>query len=126
MPLLLLALAFLVAYAWPVVDPNLDHDLTGFLAVLSWTVWGAFAIDFGIRLSLAEDLVGGETLLAGVAQGLVGQQDAGRAFPERLVVADAELPEPPGMRHRHAHRRRLAADPQEVEALLTSHPAVLE
>jgi voltage-gated potassium channel len=40
-PLLLLAVAFLVAYAWPVVDPRLDPDLGGFLRVVSWTVWVA-------------------------------------------------------------------------------------
>lgn len=54
-PLILLALAFLVAYAWPVLNPNLHPDLRGFLNAVSWTVWGAFAIDLVIRLALAED-----------------------------------------------------------------------
>jgi voltage-gated potassium channel len=54
-PLLLLALAFLVAYAWPVLDPRLDPDLADALVVLSWTVWVAFAADFAIRLVLAEE-----------------------------------------------------------------------
>jgi voltage-gated potassium channel len=54
-PLLLLALAFLVAYAWPVFDPRLDHDLRTFLAVVSWSVWAVFALDFAMRLALAED-----------------------------------------------------------------------
>jgi voltage-gated potassium channel len=54
-PLLLLALAFLVAYAWPVFDPRLDHDLRSFLSVVSWAVWGAFAIDFAARIALADD-----------------------------------------------------------------------
>lgn len=53
-PLLLLALAFLAAYAWPIVDPGLDQDLETFLQVTSWTVWGVFAIDFAARLVLAE------------------------------------------------------------------------
>ena len=52
-PLILLALAFLVAYAWPVLDPRIDHELRGFLTVVSWTVWLAFAVDFAIRLHLA-------------------------------------------------------------------------
>src|SRR5262245_12425333 len=52
-PLLLLAAAFLVAYAWPVLDPRLDPDLGTFLRVASWTVWVAFAFDFAIRLYLA-------------------------------------------------------------------------
>jgi voltage-gated potassium channel len=52
-PLLLLALAFLVAYAWPVLDPRLDRDLKGTLDLVSWTVWVAFVVDYGVRLWLA-------------------------------------------------------------------------
>lgn len=54
-PLLVLAVAFLVAYAWPVIDPGLDPNLRSFLSAVSWTVWGAFAVDFGARLALAKD-----------------------------------------------------------------------
>jgi voltage-gated potassium channel len=54
-PLLLLALAFLVAYAWPVVDPDVDSDLAAVLHAATWTVWGAFGIDLVARLYLAED-----------------------------------------------------------------------
>lgn len=53
-PLLLLAVAFLVAYVWPVLDPNLHPDVATTLNVLSWTVWGAFAVDLIVRLVLAE------------------------------------------------------------------------
>ncbi len=53
-PLLLLAFAFLVAYAWPVLDPRLNSDLATVLQVASWTVWAAFAIDFAARVVLAE------------------------------------------------------------------------
>lgn len=53
-PLLLLALAFLVAYAWPVLDPKLDPDLATVLQVAGWTVWAAFAIDFAARVYLAQ------------------------------------------------------------------------
>lgn len=52
-PMLLLAGAFLVAYAWPILNPALDTDLRALLGALSWTVWGAFAVDFAIRLVLA-------------------------------------------------------------------------
>ena len=52
-PLLLLATAFLVAYAWPVVDPRMDAGIRSFLVAVSWTVWGAFAVDFGIRVWLS-------------------------------------------------------------------------
>lgn len=54
-PLLLLAAAFLVAYAWPVLDPRMDPELATILTVTSWTVWIAFAVDFAIRLALADD-----------------------------------------------------------------------
>ncbi len=54
-PLLLLALAFLVAYAWPVLDPRLDGDVLTVLTIVSWTVWVAFVIDFAARLWLADD-----------------------------------------------------------------------
>jgi voltage-gated potassium channel len=52
-PLVLLALAFLVAYAWPVLDRDLAPDLHERLRLVSWTVWGAFAIDLAVRLWLA-------------------------------------------------------------------------
>lgn len=54
-PLLLLALAFLVAYAWPVLDPRLDPDMRTMLEVASWTVWAAFVIDFATRFYLSQD-----------------------------------------------------------------------
>jgi len=54
-PLLLLALAFLVAYAWQVLDPVLHPDLATTLSVASWTVWIAFAVDFVVRVILADD-----------------------------------------------------------------------
>ncbi|TGN63016.1 potassium channel protein [Nocardioides eburneiflavus] len=54
-PLLLLALAFLIAYAWPVLDPSLDTDVRTVLEVASWTVWAAFFIDFAARLYLTTE-----------------------------------------------------------------------
>lgn len=51
----LLALAFLVAYAWPILDPRLDPNIETVLSVASWSVWAAFAIDLGVRLALATD-----------------------------------------------------------------------
>lgn len=54
-PLLLLSLAFLVAYAWPVLDPRLDRRWREFFETVSWTVWAAFALDFVVRLGLADD-----------------------------------------------------------------------
>lgn len=54
-PLILLALAFLLAYAWPVLEPGLDPDWRTSLTTLSWTVWVVFAADFAIRLLLADE-----------------------------------------------------------------------
>ena len=54
-PLLLLAVAFLVAYAWPVLDPRLDADVRTVLEAASWTVWAAFVIDFAARLYLTDE-----------------------------------------------------------------------
>lgn len=53
-PLILLALAFLVAYSWPVLDPRLDRDLAAMLRLAGWTVWAAFAADFAARIYLAD------------------------------------------------------------------------
>lgn len=54
-PLLGLALAFLVAYAWQVLDTDAGPDLLRFLSLVSWLVWGLFALDLGVRLALAGD-----------------------------------------------------------------------
>lgn len=54
-PLLLLALAFLVAYAWPVLNPSLDRSVATALDTVSWTVWVAFGVDFSCRLALANN-----------------------------------------------------------------------
>lgn len=53
-PLLLLAVAFLVAYAWPVIEPDMSSDWRSVLAAASWSVWAAFAVDFGVRLYLVD------------------------------------------------------------------------
>ncbi len=52
---MLLALAFVVAYAWPVLDPRLDPDLRTVLNAFSWAVWVAFAVDLAVRLFLAQE-----------------------------------------------------------------------
>lgn len=54
-PLLLLAIAFLVAYAWPILDPRLDGSLEASLNALGWAVWAAFAVDFAVRIILADE-----------------------------------------------------------------------
>lgn len=53
-PMLLLSFAFVAAYAWTVIDPTLSPTLESFLVAVSWTTWFAFAVDFVIRIALAE------------------------------------------------------------------------
>ncbi|MER7834439.1 potassium channel family protein [Streptomyces sp. NPDC096040] len=52
-PLLVLAVAFAVAYALPIVDGSAGHVLTAVCTAAEWVVWGAFAADYLVRLVLA-------------------------------------------------------------------------
>ncbi|MDX2822974.1 two pore domain potassium channel family protein [Streptomyces ipomoeae] len=54
-PLFGLAAAFAVAYAVPIVWPDADADVKRWCEVVEWGVWGAFALDYVVRLVLAED-----------------------------------------------------------------------
>ncbi|SHI25683.1 voltage-gated potassium channel [Streptomyces sp. 3214.6] len=54
-PLFALAVVFAVAYAVPIVDTSADHTLTNLCTTVEWVVWGAFAMDYVIRLALASD-----------------------------------------------------------------------
>lgn len=53
-PMILLAVAFFVAYAWRVIDTSIPPTLEQLLTTVSWTLWAAFALDLGIRIVLAE------------------------------------------------------------------------
>ncbi|MEV5430943.1 potassium channel family protein [Streptomyces sp. NPDC052701] len=53
-PLFALALAFAVAYAVPIVRPDAGRDVVAVCAAVEWAVWGAFALDYAVRLALAE------------------------------------------------------------------------
>ncbi|WP_406168535.1 potassium channel family protein [Streptomyces sp. NBC_00996] len=52
-PLLALAVAFTLAYAVPIVDSDASRSLTLTCTVVEWTVWGSFATDYLVRLTLA-------------------------------------------------------------------------
>ncbi|MEU0332945.1 potassium channel family protein [Streptomyces sp. NPDC006193] len=52
-PLLALAVAFAAAYAVPIVDVSAGHFLTAVCTAVEWVVWGAFAVDYLVRLALA-------------------------------------------------------------------------
>jgi voltage-gated potassium channel len=53
-PLTAFALLFLVAYAWPILDTGLSPGLHDSLVVVTAVLWAVFAIDFGIRVWLAD------------------------------------------------------------------------
>jgi voltage-gated potassium channel len=52
-PLTILALLFLGAYAWPILDPGLPATLTNVCNAFTWIAWAAFAADYVARLALA-------------------------------------------------------------------------
>jgi voltage-gated potassium channel len=54
-PLMIAAVAFLAAYAVPILDPGLPSWLHEMCRWLSWITWGIFDADFVVRLSLAEE-----------------------------------------------------------------------
>ncbi len=54
-PLLAAALAFLAAFAWPILDPDLSPSLQRLCNLVTWAAWVAFAIDFAVRLTLATE-----------------------------------------------------------------------
>ncbi|WP_199808285.1 potassium channel family protein [Streptomyces sp. NRRL S-1022] len=51
-PLLGLAVAFAVAYAVPIVEDSAGRSLTALCTLVEWVVWGAFALDYLVRLAL--------------------------------------------------------------------------
>ncbi|KAB1148766.1 two pore domain potassium channel family protein [Streptomyces luteolifulvus] len=53
-PLMALAVAFAVAYAVPIVDSSAGKTLTVGCTAVEWVVWAAFAVDYMVRLALAE------------------------------------------------------------------------
>lgn len=54
LPLSLAAVVFLLAYAWPVFDPGLSPSAQRLAEGATALVWSFFAIDYMVRLSLAE------------------------------------------------------------------------
>lgn len=52
-PLLVLAVAFAVAYTVPIVVPDANAQVHRACTVTEWVVWGAFAADYLMRLGLS-------------------------------------------------------------------------
>lgn len=54
-PLTIVALIFLAAWAWPVIDPQLPKPWPAVLTDVTWFAWAVFVLDYLVRLALAED-----------------------------------------------------------------------
>lgn len=54
-PLFALALAFAVAYAVPIVSPDAGPEVVDVCLTVEWVVWGAFAVDYVVRLDSRSD-----------------------------------------------------------------------
>ncbi|MFF9471529.1 potassium channel family protein [Streptomyces roseolus] len=52
-PLLVLAVAFGIAYAVPIVAPGADPWVRRLCSQVEWAVWGVFAVDYAVRLALS-------------------------------------------------------------------------
>ncbi|MBO8185846.1 potassium channel family protein [Streptomyces spirodelae] len=48
-------LVFLVAYAWPILQPDLSHGWRTACVWAGWITWGVFALDYVVRLVRATD-----------------------------------------------------------------------
>ncbi|MEV0525011.1 potassium channel family protein [Streptomyces sp. NPDC050439] len=53
-PLLVLAVAFAVAYAVPIVVPDASKSVGTTCTVVEWIVWASFAVDYLVRLYLTD------------------------------------------------------------------------
>jgi voltage-gated potassium channel len=52
-PLTAAALLFLVAYAWPILEPDLPRSSVTVLRGITWATWALFALDYVARLALS-------------------------------------------------------------------------
>lgn len=52
-PLTALAVLFLGAYAWPILDADLQEPWLALCRVVTWLSWAAFALDYLVRLGLS-------------------------------------------------------------------------
>lgn len=54
-PLTILAVAFLIAYAWPILQPGLPGATRRGMFWFAWLTWLVFLIDYGVRWRLSSD-----------------------------------------------------------------------
>jgi voltage-gated potassium channel len=48
-------LLFLIAYAWPILDPELPSSVRRSLGLVAWAAWALFVVDYLVRLALATE-----------------------------------------------------------------------
>lgn len=53
-PLMFFSLLFLTGYAWPILDPEINPVTRDACEIAQFVAWIAFAIDYGVRLWLAD------------------------------------------------------------------------
>lgn len=54
-PLIISAVLFLFAYAVPIIAPHTPREIKVVCNWVDWITWGLFAVDYVVRLGLAED-----------------------------------------------------------------------
>ena len=52
-PLMAVAGVFLLAYAWPILDPGIGRRWRSVLQALTWFAWACFVLDYAVRLLLS-------------------------------------------------------------------------
>jgi|tagenome__1003787_1003787.scaffolds.fasta_scaffold20735043_1 voltage-gated potassium channel len=54
-PLTIVAVLFLAAYAWPILEPDLPESVRETLSWFAWATWLVFILDYLVRLRLSVD-----------------------------------------------------------------------
>jgi voltage-gated potassium channel len=57
-PLTITAILFLIAYAAPILRPDLADPIPVICQVVTWAAWAAFVMDYAARLALSRDRAG--------------------------------------------------------------------
>ncbi len=55
LPLGAAAALFLGAYAWPIINPNLNEDIAKVCTLTTLVVWALFVVDYVVRVRIADD-----------------------------------------------------------------------
>jgi len=55
LPLMVVSLLFVAAYAWPILDPGLDPSLVRLCSTVVWLTWGVLVMELVVRFAAAPD-----------------------------------------------------------------------